>query len=710
MAEPRTYHQFKKIVRATAEKGSADIILANVKDDKQMKDLISLYEMQKATDTFDRLEYADLLREVADPLGKTWNVKGVGGADEKFKRAEGRLPTQGPLPYKPEEKKKIGRDEIADLINQVQSEPKKKKISAGKLLGEKSKKKSAAISPDKLIPTKEGKDDEVSPKSDTTKGGKTKSITSKGVDQLAVNLNVIAKELTAINALLAIQLKNDARRAKKMAQEARKEERDKKEKESESVVKKVGKNILNTVKKPFESFFQKVLKYLKNILLGTAVIGLLKWLKKPENQQKIQNFANFITDQLPIILGGLAGLLGLKIGSKILKVLKLLYKLGGAFINMGRRVAKFAKSLIDKLRNKPPLDRGRGTGSTTGATSGRTNNQGYRSPGRTRAPGEARAGGSFRTQQARLGATGTSLQTRPKGGLRGLGRGGFIGSLALLGVEIFKPQIQDMVAGIYGSMGFGIRAKDDKTLIDEALKLDEELSSMHDDIMSRYDGVPGGDKIAAGIYESLAGQSIDMYGIYLREMKRRGLIDEDGNIKGGTQQVDMQQGSDDPFEGLNFDMDLGKAEMADLKQEVEGGTPPPRKVDPAKTNLGSSQFERGGSEELDSLSGVRAFASGVAKNAPDYSSKMKMKETRLNVDNITSDPSMFGGKKNALYDIPTPRQFSQTIVKPPTIDPQSSEGASGMASPARNDSPRFSPFDTNNPTLGPVLSIYNALV
>jgi len=695
MAEPRTYHQFKKIVRATAEKGSADIILANVKDDKQMKDLISLYEMQKATKTFDRVEYADLLREVADPLGQTWNMSGKDGS-------------QGPL--QPKEKKEVGRDEIADLINQVQSEPKKKKISAEKLLGEKPKKKSAAISADKLVPPKEGKDDdEVSPKTDETKRGKTKGITSKGVDQLAVNLNVIAKELTAINALLARQLKNDARRAKKMAQEARKEERDKKEKESESAVKKIGKNILNTVKKPFESFFQKVLKYLKNILLGTAVIGFLRWLKQPENQQKIQNFANFIIDQLPIILGGLAGLLGLKIGAKIFKVLKLLYKLGGAFINMGRRVAKFAKSLIDKLRKKPPLDRGRGTGSTTGAT-GRAKNQGYRSPGRYRGPDQARAGGSFRMQQARLGATGTSLQTRPKGGLRGLGRGGFVGSLALLGVEIFKPQIQDMVAGIYGSMGFGIRAKDDKTLIDEALKLDEELSSMYDDIMTKYAGVPGGEKIGAGIYEKMAGQSIDMYGLYLREMKRRGLIDEDGNIKGGTQQVDMKQGSDDPFEGMNFDMDLGKAEMADLKQEVEGGTPTPRKVDPAKTNLGSSQFERGSSEELDSLSGVRAFASGVAKNAPDYSSKMKMKETKLNVDNITSDPSMFGEKKNALYDIPTPRHFSQTIVKPPSIDPQSSGGASGMASPARNNSPRFSPFDTNNPTLGPVLSIYNALV
>ena len=144
MAEPRTYHQFKKIVRATAEKGSADIILANVKDDKQMKDLISLYEMQKATKTFDRVEYADLLREVADPLGQTWNMSGKDGS-------------QGPL--QPKEKKEVGRDEIADLINQVQSEPKKKKISAEKLLGEKPKKKSAAISADKLVPPKEGKDD-----------------------------------------------------------------------------------------------------------------------------------------------------------------------------------------------------------------------------------------------------------------------------------------------------------------------------------------------------------------------------------------------------------------------------------------------------------------------------------------------------------------------------------------------------------------------
>ena len=126
MAEPRTYHQFKKIVRATAEKGSADIILANVKDDKQMKDLISLYEMQKATKTFDRVEYADLLREVADPLGYVWPHSG---------KSEGSKPrSQGPLPYKPEAAaRSSGVDKIDDLINEVQSEPKKKKISAEKL-------------------------------------------------------------------------------------------------------------------------------------------------------------------------------------------------------------------------------------------------------------------------------------------------------------------------------------------------------------------------------------------------------------------------------------------------------------------------------------------------------------------------------------------------------------------------------------------------
>ena len=679
MAEPRTYHQFKKIVRATAEKGSADIILANVKDDKQMKDLISLYEMQKATKTFDRVEYADLLREVADPLGQTWNMSGKDGS-------------QGPL--QPKEKKEVGRDEIADLINQVQSEPKKKKISAEKLLGEKPKKKSAAISADKLVPPKEGKDDadEVSPKTDENKRGKKKGVTAKGVDQLAVNLNVIAKELTAINVLLARQLKNDERRAKKMAQEARKEERDKKEKESESLVKKVGKKVFDTIKKPFESFFQKILRFLTNIVLGTAVIGILDWLKKPENQQKVENFTNFIIDQIPLILTGLAGILALKIGSKIFKVLKLLYNLSKAFIGLARRSAKMAKGFIDRLRGN-------------------------------RTPGGRNVSGSGTGSRGRGRVTTSGGRVIQRGRFRGLGRGGFVGALALAGVEIFKPEIQDLVGGLYSQFGIGIRAQGDDDLIENALKLDTELDEMY----KNFKDLPNGELL----FESASSQMADEYGIYMRELTRRGLIDENGNIKGTTTSVDPG----DMFGDVNYNLDLGLGELENDVRDVEGGglsaTTP---TDVSSLQSPTSNFGEGIASELTPMNALTSTMTGMSGQMNDFSSAMtgmsdigsslfgmdketpmmKIKglssEETSRAGAVLSSPSMFSGNQNMLYDVPTPKHFSETIIAPTAGGEESGSGAAAMSSGARNDPPRFSPFDSNNPTLGPVLSVYNALV
>jgi len=53
----RDINQFKKIVKASSYAGVADIVIANVTDPDQIEDLISLYEMQKATGTYDQGEF-----------------------------------------------------------------------------------------------------------------------------------------------------------------------------------------------------------------------------------------------------------------------------------------------------------------------------------------------------------------------------------------------------------------------------------------------------------------------------------------------------------------------------------------------------------------------------------------------------------------------------------------------------------------------------
>lgn len=674
MAEPRTYHQFKKIVRATAEKGSADIILANVKDDKQMKDLINLYEMQKATDTFDRVEYADLLREVADPLGQTWNMSGKSGS-------------QGPL--QPQDKKEVGRDEIDKLINEVQSEPKKKKkkISAEKLLGEKPKSRSGAISPDKLIPP--DKKGGVGSESSTTK---QKKLIGTPVEQLAANLNVIAKELAGINTILVRQLKGQEKNAKQLADAARKEERDKKEEDSESIVKKIGTGVVDAVKKPFKSFFERVLDFFKNIALGAAVLGIIDWLKKPDNQQRIENFTNFIIDSLPFILGGIGAILALKIGSKILKVLNLLYKLGTAFINMGRRAAKFAKKIIDRLRGKKPKPKLKPNTSGIQGRGSVGTNPGFKDPSRYRAPGQARASG-FRLEQLRGQATGTSATATPyknflkgfKGGIASLG----LGYLLQTGADkfILNPA-QDKMAEMRAK---NLAESDEDTqvqIIENMLaKIDSELEFQKTSAHLLQKGLVLGGETQSETNVKMLSKILAKYMEITKKKKLPGQEDE----------------TDD---NLNFNMNLGRGELDALASEVnvvEGNN--------------SSAYKRGGSEQIDAMSGYNALMTGgIIKT--DFSGTFKDdmgKETPkvqlkgLDGGSVISSPSMFSADRKMLYDIPSPKLLSETIVLPPVgPDGGTTNAAGGFASGGRNEAPSFSPFDVNNPTLLPVLATLNA--
>jgi len=60
--------------------------------------------------------------------------------------------------------------------------------------------------------------------------------------------------------------------------------------------------------------------------LGSGVLGFFKWLKDPKNKKAIDDFTNFLENNAGLILGGLLALIGLRIGWKIFKWTRRLYR------------------------------------------------------------------------------------------------------------------------------------------------------------------------------------------------------------------------------------------------------------------------------------------------------------------------------------------------------------------------------------------------
>ena len=78
-------------------------------------------------------------------------------------------------------------------------------------------------------------------------------------------------------------------------------------------------------------------------MLGSVVLAIFKWLKDPKNKQAIDDFTNFIENNLDKIFNGILALIGLRIGWNIFKWTRRLYK---AF--------DFLKNKLPGGKPKPP--------------------------------------------------------------------------------------------------------------------------------------------------------------------------------------------------------------------------------------------------------------------------------------------------------------------------------------------------------------------
>ena len=140
--------------------------------------------------------------------------------------------------------------------------------------------------------------------------------------------------LTAgVNNIVQVMVK-DLTMEKKQSEAERKAAenlgREEREEDGEKKVADKSQNFFKGFKPPKLGIFDK----LKNFFTMVALGGLFTWLSKPENQDKIKKFTDFIEDHGSKILLGIAGLLALGIGAQILSFVGSLISVGGVLLGI----------------------------------------------------------------------------------------------------------------------------------------------------------------------------------------------------------------------------------------------------------------------------------------------------------------------------------------------------------------------------------------
>lgn len=228
-------------------------------------------------------EYASLLKE-ASVKGRMTNsqmtTESVELVTEEFKRV----------------KNKTGKFKV-----------KPKKVDINKVMNRRAPTPSGAIvKPQKLIPPSVDVTEEVKPKVDV----------ENLQDDLLDGIGNILESLITIRNVLGSQNKIE----EKSVEKGRKETEKKKKKEREATLekKKPSFKLPQMLSKPVDDFFGAIKNFFKNVLLGSVVLGIFKWLKDPKNQEAINSFTNFLEKNAGLILGGLLAIAAVPLVSTIL--------------------------------------------------------------------------------------------------------------------------------------------------------------------------------------------------------------------------------------------------------------------------------------------------------------------------------------------------------------------------------------------------------
>ena len=140
--------------------------------------------------------------------------------------------------------------------------------------------------------------------------------------------------------------------SKNLAEDERKRQESKKrsgaenklEKKRFEGLKKIGNKLIEPIKGPLDALFN----FLKNVILGRIVIGIIDWLGDPENQKKLESLGRFFMDWWPTIVTAVL-LFGTGLGGLLKSIVGITFKFIPKLLGLLPGLLKFLKSPMGRI-------------------------------------------------------------------------------------------------------------------------------------------------------------------------------------------------------------------------------------------------------------------------------------------------------------------------------------------------------------------------
>ena len=109
-------------------------------------------------------------------------------------------------------------------------------------------------------------------------------------------------------------------------------------------LKKIGNKLIQPIKGPLDALFN----FLKNVILGRVVIGIIDWLGNPENQKKLESLIRFFKDWWPTIVTAVL-LFGTGLGGLLKSIVGITFKFIPKLLGLLPGLLKFLKSPMGRI-------------------------------------------------------------------------------------------------------------------------------------------------------------------------------------------------------------------------------------------------------------------------------------------------------------------------------------------------------------------------
>lgn len=143
------------------------------------------------------------------------------------------------------------------------------------------------------------------------------------LSSISGGLSSILKTISGIGKSLNTRTKSDKKTKEKKRVRMNRLKKEKREEQLESKKEEKDSPEEKKEKKSFGgNFLEGIKRFFKNILLGTALLALLNWLRKPENMARLQSTLDFLQNHAGTIFKGLLAIVAIGIGAKLYKIIK----------------------------------------------------------------------------------------------------------------------------------------------------------------------------------------------------------------------------------------------------------------------------------------------------------------------------------------------------------------------------------------------------